>query len=74
VLARVDESTYGGDTMGADHAIAWSGRYGEGHTWHIALGHASEGPTPRPRSPCLPPRGAASVLQLAEAPSRARVA
>lgn len=42
VLACVDESTYEGGTMGADHPIAWSGHYGAGRTWYTALGHASE--------------------------------
>ncbi len=41
VLATVDEATYTGGTMGRDHPIAWSGRYGDGRTWYSALGHAS---------------------------------
>lgn len=42
VLATVDESTYEGGGMGADHPVAWCGRYGQGRTWYTSLGHASE--------------------------------
>jgi len=39
VLATVDESTYSGGLMGADHPLVWSGTYGRGRTWCTALGH-----------------------------------
>ena len=42
VLLTVDEGTYDGGTMGADHPIAWHGPYGAGHTWYTALGHHPE--------------------------------
>lgn len=38
VLARLDESTYSGGTMG-DHPIAWSHYYDGGRAWYTALGH-----------------------------------
>lgn len=43
VLLTVDEATYTGGTMGAEHPIAWHGRYGRGRTWYTALGHSVEG-------------------------------
>lgn len=39
VLATVDESTYQGGTMGADHPIAWCRRVGKGRMWYTAMGH-----------------------------------
>jgi len=42
VLMTVDEKTYIGGTMGADHPIAWYHEYDGGHAWYTALGHTSE--------------------------------
>jgi cytochrome c len=42
VLMRVDESTYTGGTMGADHPIAWYHEYDGGRAWYTALGHTAE--------------------------------
>jgi type 1 glutamine amidotransferase len=42
VLAVLDESTYSGGTMGADHPIAWCHRVHGGRSWYTALGHAAE--------------------------------
>lgn len=44
ILLRIDESTYHPETepMGDDHPVSWRGRYGQGHTWYTALGHAVE--------------------------------
>lgn len=42
VLLSVDESTYEGGSMGADHPVAWSSNYGEGRTWYTALGPESQ--------------------------------
>jgi type 1 glutamine amidotransferase len=42
VLMTVDESTYAGGTMGADHPIAWDHEYDGGRAWYTALGHTSE--------------------------------
>src|SRR5207249_7995226 len=42
VLMTVDEKTYIGGTMGANHPIAWYHEYGGGHAWYTALGHTSE--------------------------------
>ncbi|NCT91457.1 ThuA domain-containing protein [Cellulomonas sp. APG4] len=42
VLLTVDEATYAGGTMGADHPVAWHGGYGAGRTWYTSLGHAAE--------------------------------
>ena len=42
MLMTVDEKTYIGGTMGADHPIAWYHEYDGGHAWYTALGHTSE--------------------------------
>ena len=42
VLATVDESTYAGGTMGADHPIAWCQEYDGGRAWYSAMGHTAE--------------------------------
>ncbi len=42
VLATVDESTYSGGNMGADHPIAWHHEIGSGRAWYTALGHAAD--------------------------------
>jgi type 1 glutamine amidotransferase len=39
VLATLDESTYSGGTMGADHPIAWSSEVGRGRSFYVGLGH-----------------------------------
>jgi cytochrome c len=39
VLARVDEATYTGGTMGKDHPIAWCRQVGQGRLWYTAMGH-----------------------------------
>jgi type 1 glutamine amidotransferase len=39
VLATLDESTYAGGTMGADHPIAWTARVGRGRSFYTGLGH-----------------------------------
>jgi type 1 glutamine amidotransferase len=39
VLAVVDESTYRGGGMGADHPVSWYHRQGRGRSWYTALGH-----------------------------------
>lgn len=42
VLATVDEATYSGGEMGADHPIAWCHFYSGGRAWYTALGHTRE--------------------------------
>ena len=42
VLLTVDESTYQGGRMGADHPIAWCRSYGRGRSFYTALGHTIE--------------------------------
>jgi cytochrome c len=42
VLATVDESTYSGGGMGADHPIAWCHAFDGGRSWYTAMGHAAE--------------------------------
>jgi type 1 glutamine amidotransferase len=42
VLAAVDESSYSGGTMGADHPIAWCHENLGGRAFYTALGHAVE--------------------------------
>jgi uncharacterized protein len=39
VLATLDESTYSGGTMGADHPIAWTAEIGRGRSFYVGLGH-----------------------------------
>lgn len=39
ILATMDESTYEGGNVGADHPIAWSRQVGKGRFWFTALGH-----------------------------------
>jgi type 1 glutamine amidotransferase len=41
VLATVDETTYSGGTMGADHPIAWCHYYDGGRAWYTAGGHTA---------------------------------
>ena len=42
VLVTLDESTYSGGAMGADHPIAWCRRIDRGHSWYTAMGHTAE--------------------------------
>ncbi len=42
VLATLDESSYQGGTMGADHPIAWCQQYGGGRAWYTAGGHTQQ--------------------------------
>jgi type 1 glutamine amidotransferase len=42
VLASLDESTYKGGTMGADHPVAWCQSYDGGRSWYTELGHTKE--------------------------------
>ncbi|MGH9837638.1 MAG: ThuA domain-containing protein [Blastocatellia bacterium] len=41
-LATLDETTYSGGTMGADHPIAWCQLYDGGRAWYTAGGHTKE--------------------------------
>jgi type 1 glutamine amidotransferase len=42
VLARLDEASYSGGQMGADHPIAWYQAYDGGRSWYTAGGHTRE--------------------------------
>jgi uncharacterized protein (TIGR03437 family) len=42
VLASLDESSYQGGAMGADHPIAWCQLYDGGRAWYTAGGHTNE--------------------------------
>ena len=42
VLATLDEKTYTGGTMGADHPIAWCQNFDGGRSWYTAMGHTAE--------------------------------
>jgi cytochrome c len=42
ILATVDETTYSGGNMGADHPIAWCQQIDGGRSWYTAMGHTSE--------------------------------
>jgi cytochrome c len=42
VLASLDESTYSGGAMGADHPIAWCQEIDGGRSWYTAMGHTTE--------------------------------
>jgi type 1 glutamine amidotransferase len=39
VLLTIDEATYSGGGMGADHPLAWSHEVGAGRAFYTALGH-----------------------------------
>jgi type 1 glutamine amidotransferase len=41
VLARVDESTYVGGTLGAVHPISWQHTFDGGRAWYTAMGHTA---------------------------------
>ncbi len=42
VLATLDETTYSGGTMGADHPITWCQNIDGGRSWYTAMGHTAE--------------------------------
>jgi len=42
ILATVDEATYHGGKMGADHPIAWCRPVGKGRMWYTAMGHTKD--------------------------------
>lgn len=42
VLATVDEQSYTGGSMGADHPIAWCQNFDGGRSWYTAMGHTTE--------------------------------
>jgi type 1 glutamine amidotransferase len=42
VLLTVDEKTYQGGVMGANHPIAWYHTFDGGRSWYTAMGHTSE--------------------------------
>jgi type 1 glutamine amidotransferase len=42
VLMTLDESTYEGGTMGADHPIAWCQNFEGGRSWYQGAGHVEE--------------------------------
>ena len=42
VLATLDEGTYSGGAMGADHPIAWCHQIDAGRSWYTAMGHTKE--------------------------------
>src|SRR5262245_24326085 len=42
VLATLDEASYSGGSMGADHPISWCQLYDGGRSWYTAGGHTRE--------------------------------
>lgn len=42
VLAALDESSYDGGSMGADHPISWCQPYEGGRSWYTGMGHTAE--------------------------------
>jgi type 1 glutamine amidotransferase len=42
VLTTVDESSYSGGTMGADHPTTWCHNFDGGRAWYTALGHTTQ--------------------------------
>jgi len=48
VLVRVDEATYAGGNMGADHPISWQHAYDGGRAWYTAMGHTACSYSERP--------------------------
>ncbi len=41
ILLGIDESRYGGGTMGPEHPLAWCREYGGGRSFYTSLGHTS---------------------------------
>lgn len=41
ILAELDESSYSGGTMGANHPIIWNHEFDGGRAWYTALGHTT---------------------------------
>jgi type 1 glutamine amidotransferase len=41
VLIAIDETTYAGGAMGANHPIAWCQTYDGGRAWYTAMGHTA---------------------------------
>lgn len=48
LLVRVDESTYTGGTMGAQHPVSWQHTYDGGRAWYTAMGHTACSCSERP--------------------------
>lgn len=42
VLLTLDESTYQGGEMGADHPLAWCKPFSGGRSWYTGVGHSKE--------------------------------
>ena len=42
ILATLDEATYSGGAMGADHPITWCQTIDGGRSWYTAMGHTKE--------------------------------
>jgi cytochrome c len=42
VLASLDDSSYPGSTMGADHPITWCHDFEGGRSWYTGMGHTQE--------------------------------
>lgn len=42
VLVTIDETTYQGGTLGADHPMTWCRQMGQGRVWYTAMGHTDE--------------------------------
>lgn len=48
VLMRLDENSYQGGNMGADHPVTWYHAYDGGRAFYTALGHTAESYTEKP--------------------------
>ncbi|HEY6207596.1 MAG TPA: ThuA domain-containing protein [Gemmatimonadales bacterium] len=48
VLAKVDEATYSGGKMGAEHPISWQHVFEGGRAWYTAMGHTACSYSERP--------------------------
>ncbi|TDC07407.1 carbohydrate-binding protein [Streptomyces sp. 8K308] len=42
VLASLDETTYTGGSMGAEHPISWCQNYDGGRSWYTGMGHTAD--------------------------------
>ena len=42
VLLTIDEASYSGGSMGAEHPMSWHQLYDGGRSWYTALGHTDE--------------------------------
>ncbi len=42
ILVRIDEGSYAGGSMGANHPVTWCHEFDGGRAWYTAIGHTAE--------------------------------